>query len=614
MNKSFLFGIFIASFTWGISLYLYYILSSNSFSDSQEPTDTALNRIFKNGHSYEHDHVQVLNKIEHSDKVFGKDSKQFFNEKMARYKKEKKQKKISQKLMDELQPVKVTESWDEFGAIRNLEDQYIRDSGYKAHAFNVLVSNNLGLIREIPDTRHKLCSSQTYDKILPDISIIICFYNEHLTTLLRSITTVFKRTPKSILKEVILMDDYSDLEELQTPLEAEIAKLNSTGKIRLLRNSQREGLIRSRVYGARNATAEVLVFLDSHIEVNLEWAEPLLQLIKENRTTFAVPIIDIISADTFAYSASPMVRGGFNWGLHFKWDNIPKELLTVDEDFVKPFKTPTMAGGLYAVEKKYFIELGEYDMGLNVWGGENLEISFRAWLCGGSVQIVPCSRIGHVFRKRRPYGTYGAEDSMIRNSLRVAHVWMDEYIDYYLKQNPTAKNIDYGDISDRQKLRQNLNCKSFSWYLKHIYPELALPGQKSKLANPPRFEPWHSKKRNYTNSFQIRLSNTSLCLTVAGAKEKSFWKKGSKLELTSCLRVKSQMWYETDRSELILGQLFCLEAQSTSFSNPLLQKCHEMSGDQEWKHRKTVSSLFSVFNRKSNFYSIFFITEGNTYL
>lgn len=50
-----------------------------------------------------------------------------------------------------------------------------------------------------------------------------------------------------------------------------------------------------------------------------------------------------------------------------------------------------------------------------------------------------------------------------------------------------------------------------------------------------------------------------------------------------------QVWFETDKNELVLAQLLCMDAGE---HRPKLSKCHEMGGSQEWKHHSSVSSFF----------------------
>lgn len=48
------------------------------------------------------------------------------------------------------------------------------------------------------------------------------------------------------------------------------------------------------------------------------------------------------------------------------------------------------------------------------------------WTCGGSIEVVPCSKIAHIERSHKPYMP-DLSITMKRNALRVAEVWMDDY-------------------------------------------------------------------------------------------------------------------------------------------------------------------------------------------
>ena len=463
------------------------------------------------------------------------------------------------------------------------------DRKFKVHQFNLLASELMSVNRTLPDYRMTDCRTKEYPIELPDTSVIIVFHNEAWSTLLRTLYSVINRSPPDLLNEIILVDDASTMEELRGQLDEFVKKL----PVRVLveRMPERSGLVKARLHGAALSQGQVLTFLDAHCECTIGWLEPLLLEVKKNPKAAACPIIDVISDDTFEYSTgSDMTWGGFNWKLQFRWFAVSeREQQRRGRDRSVPIRTPTMAGGLFSIDKQFFYDVGAYDPGYIVWGGENLEMSFRLWQCGGEILIVTCSRVGHVFRKVSPYEWPGGVSYVLNhNSMRTAMVWMDEYKDFYLRITPGAADTEYGDITERVAMRERLQCKSFSWYLKNIYPEGPLPlrfhslgyvktvagescldtgGEKAGVE--PKIFRCHNQGGNQLFSLGIsgQLMNDGMC--VDG--------DGERVRLQSCSPADSandrQRWrYNTDTQQLVHASSgHCLEAMKGA-RNPSLSK------------------------------------------
>lgn len=319
-----------------------------------------------------------------------------------------------------------------------------------------------------PEARHGACMDATFDvPALPRASLVIPYLNETWPHIRATVRSLLAHTPLDAVDELLFVDDGNG-EEWQ--FHRELRRLHP--KVRVHRNERRQGLIRSKVIGAALARSPVIVFMEPHCIVGRQWLEPLLQRLSESASsgTVLMPTLDIIPEGDFgAYHVAQQFIGGFDWTLKFDWMGRP-DARNGSYRHPDPYPTPVLSGGIFAIWREHWERVGTYDEGMNEWGGEHIEMSLRTWRCGGRIEIVPCSRIGHLFRSRNPYSVDTAE--VLRNEKRAALVWLDEHLEHFYAAAPAARGLDAGDVEERLRLKAALGCRSMGWYTENVYPEL----------------------------------------------------------------------------------------------------------------------------------------------
>lgn len=372
-----------------------------------------------------------------------------------------------------------------------------------------------------------LCGLYRFNtSVMPSASVIVTVQNEQSGMLELTVHSILARTPPELLKQVIIVDD-NGFGDVRGPdvNETELELLRAVSdKVIVLSNAKREGVARCRIRGAKAATGDVLVFVDSHTEqMSATWLQHLLVPIIENPRTLAAQTLDVMSDLDWTYGAGSgdLLYGVVNEKFWFAYQR--SRFGGPQDDGVEreapgrrvPYETPFTAGSLFAIRRDEFFRLGAYDEGMYVWGGENTDLAIKVWSCGGRIVMVPCSRVGHMYRVHlkevgrwppdipqeltdrlglgqsgefRVHGALADNFTKIitRNNIRVMERWAgtsQARTGYYERAFGTPElPAEWQQFADEMRndpfsatqleaMRRN-GCKSFDWFDRHVYKKL----------------------------------------------------------------------------------------------------------------------------------------------
>ena len=399
--------------------------------------------------------------------------------------------------------------------------------------FNVTVSEQISLNRENQNIAHdRICVDAEYDyDNLPGASIVMVVHNVAWSVLLRCLHSIYNHTPLRLIHEVILLNDASTLISLDAPLRRYVSVFP---RLRLYKTPSRQGVASCRLIVSELARGDALVFVDAHVEVREGWLEPLLTMVARRPDVMAVPIVDSIHPDHFTYTSLTPSYYTFSWDLHPLWVDITPEEGEVT-DSQHSVSTGITTGTVMVIKTQRFINLtrAEDMSSLNKadrdttqsdrFAGGNMDLSFRVWMCGGSVQIMSCSRVGHVFNPHSLSILHSNTDhlnitySIISKSKQheeqadmklVAELWLNKFTYLFhnsLRVSSAYTAEQYMMLERERSILRQLKCHSFSWYLDHVPPRHGvsiLPGL-----------PFVTRLFG-----QLKLAGTTLCLTYVGSR------------------------------------------------------------------------------------------------
>jgi glycosyltransferase involved in cell wall biosynthesis len=187
----------------------------------------------------------------------------------------------------------------------------------------------------------------------------------------------------------------------------ETSAIKKMPEVHLYESPTQLGECQARNFGVSKASKEYLVFLDAHMNFNKKWGSKFLSDLNKNNDSVIAPCITVMGKEHLK-------------GYGEIWKN-----LMMENDWLSLGKSdiheiPFAGGACLAVEKRTFLDIGQFDDGMSNYGSADIELSLRTWLLGYHILCDPSIEVAHQFRSKldRPYQLEWR--SVSHNKLRLA--------------------------------------------------------------------------------------------------------------------------------------------------------------------------------------------------
>jgi hypothetical protein len=329
-----------------------------------------------------------------------------------------------------------------------------------------------------------------------------------------TVHSILARTPPEMIQEIVVV--HGRLSEEGTKdeaLEWELQQLEHASQLlKVVAVADMSGPVPARLAAIeRQTSGDILVVMDAYVEVwSGTWLQNLVLPIMEYPRTIAVPLLHAMKADQSLKENADPDSYYMNMNKHFQIEKVKATFIGSNKEAPstwEPHKTPFFEGPLFAIHRDQYFKLREMDKGFERFGGSNIELSLKYWMCRGRVIQVPCARAGYIpitewplpmipDKLKRLAGItqpgdflyYGAKSDphtifSVRNYLRIVRVWFRNHAAKHLfykeafgsttlppewAQYEVGMEDDDDGIDTEEAGRDKNKCQDFEWFDRHV--------------------------------------------------------------------------------------------------------------------------------------------------